>query len=170
MANAGIIPSNIEKIKDMQYQRFLDVTPSEESRTWKIVGIGISDSLATDYNPQVDTEKWIIEENARNDHTSNQKQSGVTQKCYKNDPAFEFVNNGRDKLNYMSNVLEVDTWNGTENQGATTYPAKMTAALITVTSYAGSEISYDLYFNGDPQEGTVTIAGGVPTFTPSVNL
>ena len=170
MANAGIIPSNIEKIKDMQYQRFLDTTPKGESRTWKIVGIGISDSLGTDYNPQVDTEKWIIEDTARNDHTSNQKQSSVTQKCYKNDPVFEFVNSGRDVINYTSNVLEIDTWNGTSSGSTTTYPAKMSQALITVTSYAGSEISYDLYFNGDPQEGTVTIAGGVPTFTPSVSL
>ena len=167
--NAGIIPSNIEKIKDMQYQRFLDTTPSSTA-TWKIIGIGIGDKLDTSYNPQVSTEKWIIEENARNDHESNQKQSSITQKCYKNDPEFEFVNAGRDKLNYTSNVLEVDTWNGTTSNGVTTYPAKKSACLIAVTSYAGSEISYDLYFNGDPQEGTVTIAGGVPTFTPSVSL
>lgn len=169
MANAGIIPSNIEKIKDMQYQRFIDTTPSSTA-TWKIIGIGIADSLSTDYNPQVDTEKWIIEDTARNDHTSNQKQSSVTQKCYKNDPAFEFINAGRDQINYTSHVLEVDTWNGTESQGVTSYPAKMSSALITVTSYAGSEIGYDLYFNGDPQEGTVTIAGGVPTFTPSASV
>lgn len=162
--NAGVIPDNIIKIKDHQYQRFVDVTPSAETPSWKILGIGVSDSLSTDYNPQVDTEKWIIEENARNDHTSNQKQSSVTQKCYKNDPEFEFVNMGRDQLNYKTHILEIDTWGGTEGN----YPAKFSDALIAVTSYSGSEIEYDLYFNGDPKEGTASIASGVPTFTESV--
>ncbi len=162
--NAGIIPDNIEKIKDHQYQRFIDVTPSGESRSWKILGIGVADSLSTDYNPQVDTEKWIIEENARNDHTSNQKQSSVTQKCYKNDPEFEFINMGRDQLNYTTKILEIDTWNGTGGS----YAAKQSDCLITVTSYSGSEIEYDIYFNGDPVEGTASIANGVPTFTQSV--
>lgn len=37
--NAGVIPADIEKIKDHQYQRFIDVTPSGESRSWKILGI-----------------------------------------------------------------------------------------------------------------------------------
>lgn len=162
--NAGVIPDNIKKIQDHQYQRFIDVTPNGESRSWKIVGIGVADSLSTDYNPQVDTEKWIIEETARNDHTSNQKQSSVTQKCYKNDPEFEFINMGRDQLNYITHILEIDTWNGTEGS----YPAKLSDCLITVTSYSGSEIEYDIYFNGDPKEGTASIAAGVPTFTQTV--
>ena len=162
--NAGVIPDNIQKIKDHQYQRFVDVTPNADTPSWKILGIGVADSLSTDYNPQVDTEKWIIEENARNDHTSNQKQSSVTQKCYKNDPEFEFVNMGRDQLNYKTHILEIDTWGGTEGN----YPAKLSDALIAVTSYSGSEIEYDLYFNGDPKEGTASIASGVPTFTESV--
>ena len=145
--NAGVIPSDIVKIKDHQYQRFIDTTPSANAPTWKILGIGVADSLSTDYNPQVDTEKWIIEENARNDHTSNQKQSSVTQKCYKNDPEFEFINTGRDQLNYMTHILEIDAWNGTSGS----YPAKLSDCLITVTSYSGSEIEYDIYFNRRPK-------------------
>lgn len=162
--NAGVIPNNIEKVKDNQYQRFLDTTPAS-TYTWKVIGIGIEE-MSTDYNPQVDTEKWIIEENARNDHTSNQKQASATQKCYKGDPVFEFINEGRDKLNYTTHILEVDTWNGTTGN----YPAKLSDALITVTSYSGAEIEYIFYFNGDPQEGTVSITSGVPTFTPSASL
>lgn len=163
--NAGVIPANIKKIQDHQYQRFIDVTPNAETPSWKILGIGVSDSLATDYNPQVDTEKWIIEENARNDHTSNQKQSSVAQKCYKNDPEFEFINMGRDQLNYTTHILEIDTWNGTEGS----YSAKLSDALITVTSYSGSRIEYDIYFNGDPKEGSASIASGVPSFTPTAS-
>ena len=95
----------------------------------------------------------------------------LVKKAYKNDPVFEFVEAGRDKINYKTEILEVDTWNGT---GTTTktYPAKKSDGLITVTSYMGDkgQIEYDLYFLGDAQEGTVTIADGVPTFTPSAGI
>ena len=161
------IPDSIEKIKRSQFLTFLDTTPSGTSRTWAIVGVGV-DEYATAYNPQVDTEKWIIEDNARNDHTSNQKQGSVKQKCYKNDPEFEFVAKGRDKLNYKTHILDIDIWNGTESGSSATFPAKMSDGLVAITSYSGEEIEYDLYYDGDPTEGTVTITEGVPTFTPTI--
>lgn len=160
-----MIPDNIEKLKTSQYLRFIDTTPSSTNPTWKVVGIGVEE-MSTSFSPQVDTIKWIIEDSARNDHTSNQKQSSVTQKAYKNDPCFEFVNAGRDKLNYTTHILEVDTWSGTSGS----YAAKMSDGLITVTEYSGEEISYDLYFDGDPTDGTVALSGGVPTFTPTASL
>ena len=163
----AVIPDSIEKIKRSQFLTFLDTTPSGTSKTWAIVGVGV-DEYATAYNPQVDTEKWIIEDNARNDHTSNQKQGSVKQKCYKNDPTFEFVANGRDKLNYKTHILDIDTWNGTGTGSSATYPAKMSDGLVAITSYSGEEIEYDLYYDGDPTEGTVTITDGVPTFTPTI--
>ena len=158
------IPGNIEKIKRSQFLTYLDTTPTSTA-TYALLGVGI-DEYSTSYNPQVETEKWIIEDNARNDHTSNQKQGSVTQRCYKNDPCFEFIAQGRDKLNYVTKILDIDTWGGTS--GA--YPAKLSNGLIAVTSYSGEEIEYDLYYNGDPVEGTVSIADGVPTFTPNVSL
>ena len=160
----ALIPSDITKIKRSQYQKFLDTTPGSTA-TWKVIGIGISEANV-DYGAQVDTEKWIIEDTARNDHTSNQKQLSVTQKCYKGDPEFEFINAGRDKLNYTSHILEIDTWGGSTGN----YPAKKSDCLITVTSYSGEQIEYTIYFNGDPIEGTASIADGVPTFTASASL
>lgn len=161
-----MIPSDIEKIKRSQFITYLDTTPSS-SATWKLLGIGITE-YGIAFNPVVDSEKWIIEDNARTDHSSNQKQSTVSQKCYKNDPVFEFVNAGRDQLNYKSHVLDIDAWNGT----GSTYPAKMNDVIITVTNYMGenAEIEYDIYYDGDAVEGTVTIADGVPTFTPTTSL
>ena len=160
----ALIPADIEKNKRSQYQKFLDITPSS-SASWKVIGIGISEA-SVEYNPQVDTEQWIIEDTARSDHSSNQKQLSVTQRCYKNDPEFEFINAGRDKLNYTSHILEIDTWNGTGGS----YPAKKSDCLITVTSYSGEEIEYTIYFNGDPIDGTATIADGVPSFVPTTSL
>lgn len=161
----ALIPSDIEKIKTSQYLRFIDTTPTANAPTWKVVGIGVTE-LATEYNAQVDTEQWIIEDSARNDHTGNQKSSGVTQKCYKGDPEFEFVNAGRDKLNYKTHILEIDMWDKT----GSSYSAKMSDGLIVLTSYSGGQIEYDLHFDGDPKEGTATIADGVPTFTESASL
>ena len=161
----ALIPSDIEKIKNSQYLRFIDTTPTALSPTWKVIGIGVTE-LATEYNAQVDTEQWIIEDSARNDHTGNQKSSGVTQKCYKNDPEFEFVNAGRDKLNYKTHILEIDMW----DKNGTSYASKMSDGLIVLTSYSGGEIEYDLHFDGDPTEGVSTIADGVPTFVPNTSL
>ena len=46
----------------------------------------------------------------------------------------------------------------------------MTDGLIAISEYSGEEISYDLYFDGDVVEGTVTFTDGVPTFTPTTSL
>ena len=163
---ADYVPSGIEKIKRSQFLTYLN-TGTSTTPTWSVLGVGITD-YGIDYNPQVDTEKWIIEDNARNDHSSNQKQGSVTQKCYKGDAVFEFVNAGRDQLNYKSQVLDIDRWNG---EGSS-YPAKMNDVIITVTSYMGedAEIEYDIYYDGDAIEGTVTFTGSTPTFTPTTSL
>ena len=158
-----MIPENIEKVKRSQFLTFLDTTPASTTPSWKVLGIGITD-YGIDYNPQVDTEKWIIEDNARNDHTANEKQSTVTQKIYKNDPCFEFVQAGRDELNYKSHALDIDRWNG----DGSSYPAKMSDVIITVSTWMGEEatLEYDLYYDGDPKVGTVVFdENGVPTFT-----
>lgn len=160
----AVVPDNIEKIKRSQYVKWLDTTPSSTA-TWAVIGVGVNEA-STEFNPQVDTEKWIIEDTARSDHSSNQKQLSVTQRCYKNDPEFTFINSCRDKLNCVSHVLEVDTWGGEVGS----YPAKKSDCLITVNSYSGEEIEYTIYFNGDPIEGTASVAAGVPTFVPAASL
>lgn len=163
---AELVPEGITKIKRSEFLTYLDTTPSA-SATWKILGVGITD-YAISYNPQVDTEKWIIEDNARTNHSSNQKQGSVSQTCYKNDDLFTFVQAGRDELNYKTHILDIDMWNG--NEGS--YPAKMSDGIITVTSYGGEDqqIEWDLYYDGDAVEGTVTFTGGVPTFVPNASL
>lgn len=160
-----MIPENIEKLVTSQYLRFIDTTPNASTPTWKVIGIGVEEA-STEYNPNVERIKWIIETSSRSDHTSNDKQSSITQKAYKNDPCFEFVNAGRDKLNYKTHILEIDVWSGSE--GA--YTSKYSDGIITVTSYSGEEIEYDLYFDGDPTDGVSSITAGTPTFTPSTSL
>lgn len=164
--------SKYEKLTRDQFAWFLDTTPNEESPTWELIGFGINEA-GIEYNPQVETEKFIIHKNATSSHESNQKQSSITQKCYKGEPIFEYMNKLRDKSGdaVRGRILEVDSWNGTGEADAKKYPAKMTEVITPVTSFLGenAEIGYDIYFNGDPEEGTVTIANGTPTFVPSAN-
>lgn len=164
---ATYVPSGIEKINRSQFVTYLDTTPNASNPSWNILGVGITE-YGIDYNPQIDSEKWIIEDNARSDHSSNQKQGSVSQKCYKGDGVFEFVHAGLDKLNYKSHVLDIDRWNG----DGTSYPAKMSDVKIAITKYMGenADIEYDIYYDGDAVEGTVTFTGNVPTFTPSTSL
>lgn len=107
-------------------------------------------------------------------HSSNEKQGSVTQTAYKGDPVFEFVADGRDKLNYKTEILDVDVFNGTESSGIITAPAKLSDGLIAVTQWMAEEatVEYDLYYSGDPVDGTATIntSTGEVTFTPTASL
>ena len=161
----ALVPTGIKKIDRSQWLAYLDTTPDTENATYAILGVGITE-FAVAYNPQVITEKWVVEDNARNDHISNQKQASVSQKCYKGDPCFEFAHKACDKLNYKTKILEVDRWNGSDGS----YPAKLSDGILVVTQKGGDNavLEYDLYFNGEPQEGTVTYTGEVPKFTATV--
>ena len=161
--------ADYEKIKRSQIATFIDTTPNS-SATYKILGVGIS-SYGISYNPQTEQEQWIINDNATTSVTGMQKSGEVEQRMYKGDPCFEFVNGLRDKTGAEceTTALDVDMWDATNS----TYKAKKQDITIAVTSYGGevnASIGYTIYYNGDPIEGTVTIADGVPTFTPSVSL
>ena len=160
------VPENSEKIDRDQFATYLDTTPNAEKMVFALLGIGVTD-YGIEYNPQVDSEKWIVEKNARSDHSSNQKQGSVSQECYKGDPCFEFIEKGRDILNYKTHILDIDRWNGTDG----VYPATLSDGKIAITKYMAEKatIEYDLYYDGDATKGTVSFANGVPTFTPSAD-
>ena len=77
-----------EKINRDEWQEFLDITPSAETPSWKIIGVGITDK-STDYNAEKTEEKWIIHRNKNVTIDSYGLTSGVEQTCYKGD---EFSN------------------------------------------------------------------------------
>lgn len=83
---------------------------------------------------------------------------------------FEFVANGRDKLNYKTHIVDVDIFAG-ENG---VYPAKMTDGIITITQFMNENavVEYDLYYDGDAIEGTVTFdaSTGKAIFTETSSL
>ena len=164
------MPDTITKIKRSQIATFIDTTPTGTNRTYKILGVGIS-NYSISYNPQTEQEQWIIHDNASTTVTGNQKSGDIEQRMYKGDPCFEYINGLRDKTggDTQTTVIDVDMWDATNSA----YKAKKQDATIAVTSYGGdtnATIGYTLYYNGDPIEGTVTITDGVPSFVPNASL
>lgn len=155
-----------DRITEDQFLRFIDTTPTAQTPTWALVAAVDEGGAGIDYNPNIDRVKLIVNKNSSSNHTSNDKQMSVPYLTYKNDPCFEFVNAGRDKLNYKTHLLEVDIWNETSGS----YASKFSNATIGITSYHGDTIEFDVYTDGDPQDGATTISNNVPTFTPTVSL
>lgn len=158
--------TGMDKILESQFLRFLDSTPDSANPTWVWVAAVEEGNAAIEYNPNIDRIKYIVDNAARTNHTSNDKQMSVPLQAYKGDDCFEFVNAGRDKLNYKTHLLEIDMWDETSGN----YTAKMSDATISITSYSGNVIEFDVYADGDPVEGKVTIANQTPTFTPNTSL
>lgn len=158
--------SAYDRITEDQFVRFIDTTPNSSTPTWALVAAVEEGGAGIDYNPNIERLKLIVNQNSTSDHTSNDKQMSVSYLAYKGDNCFNFVNAGRDKLNYKTHLLEVDLWDETGGS----YSAKMSNATIGITSYHGDTIEFDVYADGDPQEGTVTVAGQTPTFVPTTSL
>lgn len=161
-----------KKVTRDQIATYLNTTPSAEKETWSIVGVGITD-YGQSFNPQVETEKWIIHKNATSSLESYQIQGDVSQKCYFGDPVYDFVNNLRRTAGVGSavetQILDIDLYDSTGEAPSISYKATKYNCMIAVTGYARGEspvIEYSIYYNGDPTVGTVTIADSVPTFTP----
>lgn len=150
------------KMNRDEWVTYLDTTPDTDA-TYEILGVGITE-LAVDYNPSVESEKWIIERTARHIHESNEKTSGVSQSIYTNDPCYKFIEKGRGKLNYRTHILDIDMTRKSED--GSKYYAELSDGIITITSHMGDTavLEYDLYWEGDPKIGYVTLEGKKPTF------
>ena len=161
----------MEKITREQVASYLDTTPSATA-TWAIIGVGVT-SYGQSLNPQITTEKWIINKNATSTLDSFQIQGDVSQKCYKEDAVFEYINDLRRSAGIGSdvetNILDIDMW---DEVSAGVYNATKYSCIVAVTSYMAEEavIEYSVYYNGDPILGTVEITDGVPVFTETTSV
>lgn len=155
----------LTKMERSQWITYLDTKPTGSTPEFNILGIGITD-MSIAYNPSVDSEKWVIENTARHVHSSNEKQMAVSQSIYLGDPCYEFVRDGKGKLNYKTHILDIDM---TRKDTSGKYYAELSDGLITVTNWMGESavLEYDLYYEGEPTIGAVIIENGVPTFEAS---
>jgi len=162
---------NLRKINRDEWQDFLDINPSGETPSWKIIGVGVTDK-STDYNAEKTEEKWIIERTKRTAIDSYGPSSGVEQTAYKGDEVFEFIDNIRYRMltgtEAQTHLLEVDKYSVTNEESTPTYRARMWDVAIEINSNGGetAKIKYNIDYSGDPTFGTVTFNKGVPTFSP----
>ena len=162
---------NLRKINRDEWQDLLDINPSGETPSWKIIGVGVTDK-STDYNAEKTEEKWIIERTKRTAIDSYGPSSGVEQTAYKGDEVFEFIDNIRYRMltgtEAQTHLLEVDKYSVTNEESTPTYRARMWDVAIEISSNGGetAKIKYNIDYSGDPTFGTVTFNKGVPTFSP----
>lgn len=160
--------SDIKKITRDQFVTYVDTTPSA-SETWALLGVGITE-YGIAYNPQVTTEKWIIHKNANSSLDSYQRQADASQKCYKGDAVFEYINELRRTCGIgaevQTHVLDIDRYDVESAETTPKYKATKCDAIIVITKYMSDDavIEYSIYYNGDPVQGTVTFTEEVPTF------
>ena len=160
----------MQKINRDEWVEFLNTTPSAQTPSWAIIGVGITDK-ATDYNTEKTEEKWIIHRNKNVTIDSYGLTSGVEQTAYKDDEVFEFIDNIRYRLktgeNAETTLLEVDKYSFAGTESAPVYRARLWTVAVEVTSHGGdtAKINYTINYTGDPTFGTVTFTNGVPTFT-----
>ena len=142
-------------------------TGEEANPTWVREGTGV-ESLTVEFNPQKDTYKDITRRTSQTTFNSYQLSSSVSGKrCYSDDPMYPYLKDLKDKaISAETQLLEVDTTANTGTAGE--YNAIKYKILITITEWLGENatIGYDIDYS-NPVAGTVTIAGGVPSFTPS---
>lgn len=161
----------MEKIKRPLIAHFLDTSQASAyaEAKWSRLGINVTEA-STEYNPQSETSQDIVSDSASTDLTGYQPTMPVSQQCTKGDPVYELINKLRRNRATMGDsyswLLNADLYDGTGNS----YSAEVQRVSIQVDTYGGAGgeapvLEYTLNFVGDPVQGTVTIADGVPTFT-----
>ena len=159
---------SMEKIKRSLFATFINTTPGDGEPTWAKMGKGIT-SQKISYNPTVTTEQYIDEDNAYSSVDSYAPSLDGTQTCYKGEPVFEYIEALRQKRavgnDLETEVLFVYLYDGTENA----YKAEKNACVIQLGDYGGDgggsvQLTYTIGLNGDPEQGTATIAEGKVTF------
>ena len=167
---------NLHKVKHSEIPAFLDVTPSTDTPSYKIAG-NFQTAGDRTYEATESEENYINEDGATTDVESYKVSLDENEmKCVKGDPVFDYVDGLRYNLATgtaaETTVLLVDKYEYTDEEGTIKYRAQKFKCSISISkqSRQGGEISkitYKVNCNGDPTNGTVTITGGEPTFTPN---
>lgn len=163
------------KIKSSDLPAFLDVTPSAETESWKLVGNFQTDGDRS-YEAEEDEEQYINDDGPTTDVVAYKVSLDNEMKCVKGDDVFDYVDGLRYDLatgdNAKSRVLLVDKYSYTTVENVTSYRAQKFDCSISISkqgrSGKNSTIGYKINCNGTPKNGTVTFTDGVPTFTEAI--
>lgn len=154
--------------KRKEFAHYFDISTSTTPE-WALEGIGV-EALSLAYNPQIDTFKQIIDDVSSSTFDSYQIQSSISGKRIdKEDKIWQWLNKARRKATSIeTKMLEVDMTSGS-GASSVSYEALQYDVLVVINEFLGENatISYDVYVKGKPTEGSVTIAGQKPSFTPA---
>ena len=151
--------------KRKDFAHYVDTHLSGDTAEFVREGIGV-ESLAMDYNKQIDTFKSILDDVASNTFKYYEITSSIQNKRIdKTDPMWAYLNYLRKHcIAGETDFLEVDMT--TESAGS--YEALLYKVLVTIDNFLGDDatISYSVAVNGTPKIGSVTFDEyGKPTFT-----
>ena len=156
------------KVKRSQFATFLNTGGTTAG--WSRFGKGVT-SQSVAYNPTVNSEQYIDEDNATSSVDAYAPTINTPQTAYKGDPVFEYIDELRQSRaigdDAVTDMLLVYMYNK-DDKGA--YMAEKQKVSISITDFGGDagsplSITYDLGFIGDPVIGTVTVTDGTASFT-----
>ncbi len=163
----------LERLNNTSKVNFLNTTPTGTSKTWSILGKGIT-SKENSYGAKTTNEHWIIEDNERHSVDGYALGSDIEQIALKGDPVFTYIDDLMFKMkkgtDLETELLEVFKYRVTETDATPKYDARLFKCLIvpdtdTLEGGTALKIKYKIQIQGDPTFGTVTFTSGVPTFT-----
>nr|DAT10826.1 MAG TPA: hypothetical protein [Caudoviricetes sp.] len=139
------------------------------SATWFLIGKDIDD-MSVELNPDTETTKNILGETTVKDNGYEPSMSADPYYANPEDSIYEkLVDIAMNRLKgdkCKTQILEVII----KDTAETTHQAWVEDVIVKPQSYGGDtsgvSIPFDVLFDGNRKEGTVTIASGVPTFTP----
>jgi len=144
-------------------------TGTVASPTWAPLGKGVT-SMPINYNPQVNTETYVNEDNATTSVDAYQASVALAITVWDDvsAPAHAFIEAKRKAravgADAETQILEIDL------STASPYTAQLSDAVIAIDTFTlegGNPQAMDstIYMNGDPTNGTAVITEGVPVFT-----
>lgn len=160
-------------VKRPEIVAWLDVEPTGATPTWGLVGNGMTTGSYT-YEAATTSETYIVDENATTTLDGYSVSLDGEMKCLFGDEVYDYINGLRYNLatgtDATTKVLLVDKYDVDEENK---YKAQQFNCTVSISSYGGDggatpTIGFTIAVNGDPTNGTVTIANGTPTFTATV--
>lgn len=157
-------------IKRREFAMFVDISLDDEGTNWEIVGRKIED-LSLEMNPNVET-LTDITGLTQTTLDKYEKQTSVSPYYARRDSKmsewlYNVVRNEKTLSDVEKTFLCVNIFAGADGS----YDAWTQKAIVAVQSYGGDtkgvQIPYTLYWIGEKTFGTVSIADGVPTFSPA---
>lgn len=163
----------LERLNNTAKVNFLNTTPTGASKTWSILGKGVT-SKENSYGAKTTDEHWIIEDNERHSVDGYALGSDIEQVALKGDPVFTYIDDLMFRMKkgtaLETELLEVFKYRVSETESTPKYDARLFKVLVvpdsdTLEGGTALKIKYKIQVQGDPTFGTVTFTNGAPTFT-----